>query len=349
MGARIGKTLAELATYLGGTVIGDPSITVMGLASLDEAGEKDITFLANPKYAAKVSTTNAAAVVLPTGADAHGKHGIEVSNPHLAFAKLLTLFHVRPAKPQGVVEGAFVGKDVQFGADVTLHPGSVVMDGVKLGNRVTLYPGVVLYHGVEVGDDVTIHANVTVRERCRVGNRVIIHSGTVIGSDGFGYVPDGKEWYKIPQVGIVVIGDDVEIGSNCAIDRAALNVTMVGRGTKIDNLVQIAHNCLIGENCMIVAQVGIAGSAKLGNNVTLAGQVAVVGHLSVGDNVTVGGKSAVVENLPDGSRVSGIPAYDHRTWLRVAALTPRLPEMKKTISTLEKRVAELEKILKGSA
>jgi len=342
------KTLAELAGYLGGRVIGDPSIAVRGLASLDDAGEGDITFLANPKYVAKVSTTRAAAVVLPPGADAYGRNGIEVPNPYLAFAKLLTLFHATPAKPQGVMAGAFVGKDLRIGADVTLYPGSVVMDDVKLGDRVTLYPGVVLYHGVEVGDDVTMHANVTVRERCRIGSRVIIHSGTVIGSDGFGYLPDGAKWYKIPQIGIVVIEDDVEIGANSAIDRAALEETRIGCGTKIDNLVQIAHNCMIGENCMIVSQVGMAGSARLGNHVTLAGQVAVVGHLSVGDNVTVGGKSAVVENLPAGSRVSGIPAYDHRKWLRVAALTPRLPEMKKTIAALEKRVAELEKTLKGT-
>ena len=340
------KTLAELAGYLGGKVIGDPSIIVSGLASLDDAGEGDITFLANPQYSAKVSTTRAAAVVLPPGSETHGKNGIEVSNPHLAFAKLLTLFHIRPSKPLGIMEGAFVGKDFQHGSDVTLYPGSVVMDGVKLGNRVTLYPGAVLYSGVEVGDDVTIHANVTVRERCRVGNRVIIHSGAVIGSDGFGYVPDGQQWYKIPQIGIAVIEDDVEIGANSAIDRAALDVTLIGRGTKIDNLVQIAHNCVIGENCMIVSQVGIAGSAKLGNHVTLAGQVAVVGHLSIGDNVTVGGKSAVIDNLPAGSVVSGIPAYDHRTWLRVSSLITRLPEMKKTISALEKRVAELENLVK---
>jgi UDP-3-O-[3-hydroxymyristoyl] glucosamine N-acyltransferase len=337
------KSLKELADYLGGRVIGDADARIRGIASLDDAGEGDLTFLANPKYAAKVATTRATAVVLPPGAESHGKNAVEVKNPYLAFAKLLTLFHVRPFRAKGVMAGASIGENAVMGPDVTIYPGACVADGVKLGNRVTLFPGVVLYEGVEVGDDVVLHANVTVREGCRIGNRVIIHSGVVIGSDGFGYAPDGKGWYKIPQVGIVVIEDDVEIGANSTIDRAALDVTRIGRGTKIDNLVQIAHNCIIGENCMIVAQVGIAGSAKLGEHVTLAGQTAVAGHLEIGANAMVGGMSGVHSNLPPGAMVSGIPAFPHREWLRAAAVYPKLPEMRKTLSALEKRVEELEK------
>lgn len=339
------KTLAELADYLGGRVIGDPGAEVAGLASLDDAVEGTITFLANPKYASKVATTRATAVILPPGAEGYGRNVIETPNPYLAFAKLLTLFHVTPQTPRGVMAGAVIGENVVLGADVTIHPGVVIMDGCKLGDRVTVYPGTVLYGGVQAGDDVVIHANVTVRERCRIGNRVTIHSGTVIGSDGFGYAPDGQGWYKIPQIGIVVIEDDVEIGANCAIDRAALDVTRIGRGTKIDNLVQIAHNCIIGENCMIVSQVGISGSTKLGNRVTLAGQVGVVGHLTIGDNAIIGAKSGVPGNVPPDSRLSGIPAYDHRDWLRTSAVVPKLPEMKKTVASLEKRIAELERLL----
>jgi len=336
------KSLRELADYLDGTVIGDGDVRIRGLGSLDDAGEGQITFLANPRYAAKVATTRATAVVLPPGADRHGKNAVEVKNPYLAFAKLLTLFHVSPPEAKGVMTGAFVGDKVSMGDAVTIYPGAYVANGVRLGNRVTIYPGVVLYEGVDVGDDVTIHANVVVRERCRIGNRVIIHGGAVIGSDGFGYAPDGKGWYKIPQIGIVMIEDDVEIGANTAIDRAALEVTLIKRGTKIDNLVQIAHNCVVGENCMIVSQVGISGSASLGEHVTLAGQVGVAGHLEIGANTMVGAKSGVPGNLPANGMFSGIPTIPHREWLRTMGTLPKLPEMRKTVAALEKRIEDLE-------
>ncbi len=342
------KSLKELADYLGGTVIGDENVRIQGLASLDDAGEGQITFLANPKYAAKVASTRATAVVLPPRAERYGRNIIELKNPYLAFAKLLTLFHVRPPAVKGVMNGAFIGEKVVMGEGVTVYPGAYVADGVKLGNHVVIFPGVALYEGVEVGDDVTLHANVVVRERCRIGNRVIIHSGAVIGSDGFGYAPDGKGWYKIPQIGIVVIEDDVEIGANSAIDRAALEVTLIRRGTKIDNLVQIAHNCVIGENCMIVSQVGISGSAKLGEHVTLGGQVGVAGHLEIGANTMVGAKSGVPGNLTANGIFSGIPTIPHREWLRSMGTIPKLPEMRKTMNALEKRVLELEEKLAAS-
>ncbi|RII27558.1 MAG: UDP-3-O-(3-hydroxymyristoyl)glucosamine N-acyltransferase [Geobacter sp.] len=336
------KSLRELAVYLGGRVIGDESALVHGLAGLDDAGEGQISFLANPKYASKVATTHATAVILPPGSDGHGKNIIEVANPYLAFAKLLTLFHVHPPQFQGVMEGAYVGKDVTMGSDVTIYPGTWVADGVRIGNRVTLYPGVALHAGVELGDDVTLHANVSIRERCRIGNRVTIHDGTVIGSDGFGYAPDGAGYYKIPQVGIVVVEDDVEIGANTAVDRAALEVTLIGRGTKIDNLVQIAHNCIIGENSMIISQVGISGSTKIGKRVTLAGQVGVAGHLQIGDNVMVGAKSGVPGNLPANAIYSGMPAIPHKEWLRAMGVVAKLPDLRKTVIALEKKVEELE-------
>ncbi|WP_298268182.1 UDP-3-O-(3-hydroxymyristoyl)glucosamine N-acyltransferase [Geobacter sp.] len=339
------KTLKELAEYLGGTVAGDEGKTVTGVASLDDAGGEQITFLANPRYASKVASTRAGAVVLPPGAERHGRNAIVVANPYLAFAKLLTLFHVAPRPPKGIMDGARIGQAVKVGGDVTVYPGATLGDGVTLGDRVTIYPGAVVYEGVTIGDDVTIHANAVVYQGCRIGNRVTIHGGTVIGSDGFGYAPDGEGYYKIPQLGIVVIEDDVEIGANTVIDRAALTATVIGRGTKIDNLVQIAHNCVIGQNCTIVSQVGISGSTRLGNRVTLAGQVGVAGHLTIGDNVMVGAKSGIPGNIPSGSLVSGIPAFTHREWLRSMAVVPKLPDMKKTVAALEKRVKELEEKL----
>ena len=336
------KTLQELAEYLGGRVVGDPAATVSRLSTLDEADEGAVTFLANPKYAAKVATTRATAVILPPGADGHGRNVIQVANPYLAFAKLLTLFYVRQPAARGVMEGAYVGARVTMGEDVTVYPGAFVADGVAIGSRVTLYPGVALYEGVVLGDDVTLHANVSIRERCRIGNRVTIHNGSVIGSDGFGYAPEGKGWYKIPQVGIVVVEDDVEIGANTAVDRAALEVTLIRRGTKIDNLVQIAHNCVIGEDCMITSQVGIAGSTQLGAHVTIGGNAGLAGHIKVGDNVMIGAMSGVPNSVPAGQVVSGIPAFPHREWLRASAAHQKLPELRKTVSALERRLAELE-------
>lgn len=336
------KTLKELASLLGGKVIGDENAVVSSLGTLDEAMEGQITFLANPKYAGKVATTRATAVIVPPGADRFNRNVIEVRNPYLAFAKLLSLFHVKPIVPKGVMEGSFVAENVSMGEGVTVYPGAYVGEGVKLGKKVVLHPGVVLYEGVEVGDETILHANVTVREGCRIGSRVIIHSGTVIGSDGFGYAPDGKAYQKIPQIGIVVIEDDVEIGSSTTIDRAALGLTLIRRGTKIDNLVQIAHNCVIGENCIIVSQTGISGSTKLGEHVTIGGQVGIVGHLEIGDNVMVGAKSGVHSSIPSGKILSGYPAFPHKDWLKSASIFPKLPEMRKVMNSLEKRIQELE-------
>lgn len=336
------KSLKELATLLGGKVIGDENAVVSSLGTLDEATEGQITFLANPKYVGKVATTRATAVIVSHGAERYGRNVIEVKNPYLAFAKLLSLFHVKPIVPGGVMSGAFIGENVSLGEGITVYPGAYVGDGVKLGNGTVLHPGAVLYAGVEVGENTILHANVTVREGCRIGNRVIIHSGVVIGSDGFGYAPDGKGYQKIPQIGIVVIEDDVEIGACTTIDRAALGLTLIRKGTKIDNLVQIAHNCVIGENCIIVSQTGISGSTKLGEHVTIGGQVGIVGHLEIGDNVMVGAKSGVHNSIPSGQILSGYPAFPHKEWLRAASTFPKLPELRKAVNTLEKKVQELE-------
>ncbi len=336
------KTLSELAEYLGGELTGDGSIMLSGVAGLDEAQRGHISFLANPKYATKVATTAAGAVILPPGSEAHGRNAIYLANPYLGFAKLVTLFYVRPPEVKGIMQGAHVGTTVTMGSDVTIYPGAFVGDGVTLGDRVVLFPGVAVYDGAQIGSDTVLHANVSVRERCRIGSRVTIHNGTVVGSDGFGYALDGADHYKIPQVGIVVIEDDVEIGANSTIDRAALGVTLIRKGAKIDNLVQIAHNCVIGPHSVIVSQVGVSGSTKLGAYVTLGGQVGVAGHLEIGDRVMVGAKSGIHNDIPAGQIYSGYPAMPHKQWLKAAMIAPKVPEMRKSIIALEKRFKELE-------
>lgn len=336
------RTLQELAEYLGGVVLGDEGLRVNGLAPLEAAGADKITFLANPKYAAKVATTGAGAVLMAPGGERYGRNVIEVANPYLAFAKLLTLFYVQPHPPLGVMPEAVVGVGVNLGEDISIYPGAVIGNNVSIGDGCVIHPGAVIYAGATIGDDCVIHANAVIRERCRIGNRCVIQPGAVIGSDGFGYAPDGQRYYPIPQIGIVVLEDDVEIGANTCIDRAALEVTLIKRGTKVDNLVQIAHNCQIGENTMLCSQVGISGSAKIGNHVTLTGQVGVAGHLTIGDNVMVGAKSGVPSSLEANAGYSGIPALPHKQWLRSMAVVAALPELKKTVASLEKKIAELE-------
>lgn len=335
-------SLRELAELFGGTVIGDPEARVSGLGSLDDAVEGQITFLSNPKLVGKVVKTKATAVILPKGVDSFGRNVIETANPYLAFAKVLTFFSTPPQSPKGVMVGSFVCASAVFGADITVYPGAYIGENVTIGDRVTIHPGVAVYENVVIGNDVTLHANVSVRDRCRIGNRVTIHNGAVIGGDGFGYVPDGKSYFKIPQVGIVVIEDDVEIGANTTIDRAALDVTLIKRGVKIDNLVQVAHNCEIGENTAIAAQSGLSGSAIVGNNVTISGQVALAGHVKVGDNIILAGRCGVTGDLEKPGVYSGVPPIPHKDWLKSSVLFSKLPEMKKTIAALEKRIAELE-------
>ncbi len=338
----LSRTVTELAEYLGGVVQGDGATLISGLGALETAGPEALTFLANPKYAAKVAETSAGAVLMAPGGERYGRTAIEVANPYLGFAKLLTLFYTTPHEPAGVLPAAVVSDSAVIGEGASIYPGAIIGRNVAIGARTTVYPGAVLYNDAIIGEDCTIHANAVIRERCRIGNRCIIQPGAVIGSDGFGYAPDGNGYYRIPQIGIVVLEDDVEIGANSCIDRAAIEVTRIRRGTKLDNLVQIAHNCQIGEDCMIVSQVGISGSTKIGNHVTLAGQVGVAGHLTIGDNVLVGAQSGVPSSLPANAAYSGSPTMPHREWLKSAMVVPRLPELKKTVSALEKRVAELE-------
>lgn len=336
------KTLQELADHLGGTVRGDGTIKINGLAPLEGATPDKITFLANPKYAAKVAETRAGGILMAPGGESYGRNVIELANPYLGFAKLLTLFYTQPHPALGVLPEAVIGTNVVLGEGISIYPGAVVGNNVSIGDRVVIYPGAVIYDGVVIGDECVIHANAVVRERCRLGKRCKLQPGAVVGSDGFGYAPDGPSYYPIPQIGIVVLEDDVEIGANATVDRAALEVTLIRRGTKLDNLVQVAHNCQIGEDTMLCSQVGISGSSKIGNHVTLTGQVGVAGHLTIGDNVIVGAQSGVPGSLEGNAYYSGTPTMPHKEWLRVMGTLPRLPDMRKKMSELEKKIAALE-------
>jgi UDP-3-O-[3-hydroxymyristoyl] glucosamine N-acyltransferase len=341
----LAKTVKEIAEYLGGVVLGDGDAIITALGTIETAGSDALTFLANPKYASKVADTSAGAVLMSPGAERYGRTVIEVANPYLCFAKLLTLFYAKPPAAFGVLPSAIVSDTATIGEGSTVFPGACIGNNVVVGSRTVIYSGAVFYNDVVIGDDCVIHANAVVRERCRLGNRCVLQPGAIIGSDGFGYAPDGSGYYPIPQIGIVVLEDDVEIGANSCIDRAAIEETRICRGTKLDNLVQIAHNCHVGEDCMIVSQVGISGSTRIGNHVTLAGQVGVAGHLTIGDNVLVGAQSGVPSSLAANAAYSGTPTMPHKEWLKSAMVVPRLPEMKRSVSALEKRVAELEQKL----
>ncbi|APG25486.1 MAG: UDP-3-O-(3-hydroxymyristoyl)glucosamine N-acyltransferase [Syntrophotalea acetylenica] len=339
-------TLNELAALLGAEVVGDGSVVIHRMAPIDSAGPGDITFVANPRYLARLKDTTASAVIIKPGFECPGLAMLVCDNPYLAFAKVLTALHGQRPAPRGVMDGAWVDSTAELGEDITVYPGCVVGKNVRIGRGTILYPGVVLYDGVEVGEDCLVHAGVLVREGCRIGHRVIVQPGAVIGSDGFGFAPDGRGYYKIPQVGIVVLEDDVEVGANVCIDRAAMGVTLVKRGTKIDNLVQIAHNVTIGEDTILVAQVGIAGSSKVGNHCTIGGQAGLAGHIKIGDNTMVAAQSGIMSDLPAGQVFSGTPGMPHREWLKASAAVKNLPSMRKTVSSLQKRIEELEKLVR---
>lgn len=338
--------LKDLAELVGGTVVGDGSVDIQRVAAIDHAGEGAITFVANPKYLPKLAQTRASAAIVSPGVEKPGLPLLVCRNPYLAFAKILTLLHTSKPAPLGILPGAQVCAGARIGEGVTLYPGCYVGDGATVGSGTVLHPGVVLYAGAAVGQDCLLHGGVVVREGCRLGDRVIVQPNAVIGSDGFGFAPDGPRYYKIPQVGIVVVEDDVEIGAGSCVDRAAMGVTLIRRGVKIDNLVQIAHNVTIGEDTVLAAQVGLAGSAEIGRHCTFGGQAAVAGHIKVGDNVMVGGRGGVTGNLTGNQVVSGTPVMPHKEWLKASMSFAHLPEMRKELSRLRKHMEALELQLK---
>lgn len=340
---KIQKTLKELAVLVAGDVAGDESIIINNTANLKNADKGDITFIAGSKYIPSIASTNASAIIASHDIkERHGKNFIYTKNPYLAFAKVLAIFNPSPVPYQGIHPDAHIHKTAQFGSSVSIYPNVYIDEDAKICDRVVLYPGVYIGRGVNVGDDSLLYSNVSVREGCIIGKRVILHCNSVVGSDGFGFAKDGAKYHKIPQVGIVRIGDDVEIGACVTIDRATMGETVIGSGTKIDNLVQIAHNVSIGEDCVIVAQAGIAGSTKIGNRVTLAGQVGVVGHIDIADDVIIGSQSGVAQDIANKGVFSGSPAIPHREWLKAQNIFGKLPDMRKKLMELGKRMEELE-------
>ena len=339
------KTLRELAEYVHGKVVGDENIIITAVAGIEEAEQGQITFLANPKYRAHLQQTNASAVIVSPDLEVPEIATIQVNNPYLAFAQLLSLFSQKKHPPVGVHHTCVIGEGTVLGDQCAVGAYVTIGNQVTIGDRAVIYPGVVIGDHVSIGAESIIYPNVSILQDVSIGKRVIINSGTVIGSEGFGFAPEREGYYKIPQVGTVVIEDDVEIGANVAIDRATLGKTHIHRGVKIDNLVQIAHNVVIGENSVIVAQVGISGSTKVGKHVTLAGQVGLVGHIQIGDQVMIGAQSGVTKSVPDNAMLSGSPAVNHRLWKKSQVSLLKLPDALKTIRSLEQRIQELEKRL----
>jgi len=333
--------LGLIAEQLGAHLNGSSDIEIKSAAGLREAGPGDISYVSDTKHLPDLDHTGASAVIIHESMPVPAIPSLAVRNPRYAFAKVLGMLYVRSAVLSGISEQARVAPNAHIGTNTTIHAFAVIEEGAQIGQGVIIHPGVYVGPGSVIGNDCTIHANVSIREGVRIGNRVIIHAGTVIGSDGFGFVTEGGIHHKIPQVGGVIIEDDVELGANCAIDRAMLGNTVIKKGTKFDNMVHIAHNVVVGEHCLIAGQVGIAGSAKIGSYVAMGGQVGIGDHTTIGDRVMIGGGSAVTQDTAAGSVVAGYYAMPLREWLKVQALLPKLPEFKKRLSQLEKTVQQL--------
>ena len=331
-------TTAEIATLLAGEVLGDAHATLTGFATADTARPGDLTFAETEEFLISAENSAATAVIAGKNASSAKKTIIRVDNPRIAFAKALNAFFPEPKFAAGVHPSAVIAASAQVDATAHIGPHCVIGERVKIGAGVVLRSGNSIGDDCVIGDGTMLFANATLYPRTQIGQRARLHAGVVIGADGFGYVFDVDAHRKIPQIGNVVIGDDVEIGANTTIDRGALGSTVVGKGTKIDNLVQVGHNVELGEHCILCAQVGIAGSAKLGNHTILAGQVGIAGHLKIGNRVTIGSKSGVMHNIADGEQWLGIPAQPDRQAKRMMIAMQRLPDLLKKVAAWEKKL-----------
>jgi UDP-3-O-[3-hydroxymyristoyl] glucosamine N-acyltransferase len=337
--------LTDIASLVKGKIIGPPeadNIEINAVSGIHDAREGDITFIAAQKYRKELTTCKASCVLVKEAIPDVTITQLEVSSPYRAFATLLEHFYAKPKKFSGISDGAIVSEKTQIAADVSVFPFSYISDNVTIGSGTIIYPYVFIGEHTTVGEQCIIYPHVTLREGVRIGNNVIIHSGSVIGSDGFGYVFDEGSYHKIPQVGGIIIEDDVEIGSNVSVDRATLGNTVIGKGTKIDNLVQIAHNVKIGNNSVIVAQVGIGGSTKICDYVTLAGQVGISDHAQIDSWTIIGAQSGIRGHITKGTYI-GSPALPQRDWMKAQALFAKLPALHKKIKELEEKIRELER------
>ncbi len=343
--------LGELARQLGAELRGDTELEITGVRGIEEASPSEITFVANPRYAALARTTKAAAVLVEPDFQDIPTATLRIKNPYYAFSRALGIFYQPPTYPIGIHPTAVIDPTAQIGPDAHIGAYVVIGPGVRIGPNATLLPHVVLYPGVQVGSHFFAHAHAVVRENCVLGDHVTIENGAIVGADGFGFAKNSEgHWEKIPQSGPVHVGSHVDIQANACIDRATVGATEIGDGSKVDNLVQIGHGSRVGNDTLICAQTGLAGSSIIGNNVILAGQVGIAGHCSVGDGVILTAQSAVSHDVPPGKMISGSPGFDNRIWLRAVTIFQRLPELLKRLDRLEKQVAaQLPKAASPSA
>jgi UDP-3-O-[3-hydroxymyristoyl] glucosamine N-acyltransferase len=332
--------LGQVAEKLGCALEGDPNLEISGVAAIDEAQPGELTFLADRKYRPALEGTRASAVIVTKESVPTGKAALRSANPRMDFARAIEIFHPAPQFPAGVHSTAVVAKSARIGAGAHIGPHCFVDENVEIGRNAVLHSSVTIYRHAKIGDDFFAHSHVTVREGCRIGNRVLLQNGVVLGSDGFGFEKqaDGR-WYKIRQAGIVVVEDDVEIQGNSAIDRATIGETRIGRGTKIDNLVQVGHSCKIGEDTLLCGQAGLAGTTRVGSRCILAGQTASAGHLTIGDGAVLTARTAVGEDVAPGAVVSGAPAIDNLAWRKSVAVFNRLPELQKEMRALREEIS----------
>ena len=327
--------LAEIASALGATLENaDPDAEIMGVAGIEEAGAGQITFVANPKYAAAAKTTAAAAVIVAEDFPAIATGMLRSKNPYLAFAKAISLFYQPPVYEAGVHPTAVIAPTARIGKQAHVAAYVVIDENVEIGDDAVLLPHVVIYRGARIGNHFFAHAHAVVRENCILGDNVILQNGAIVGCDGFGFARDGDHWEKITQSGPAVLDSDVEVQANSCVDRASIGETRIGRGVKIDNLVQVGHGSAVAEHTLLCSQVGLAGSTRVGKNVILAGQVGVAGHCNIGDGVVVTAQSGTHGDIPAGAMVSGSPAFDHKQWLRAVGIFNKLPELAKVVRAI---------------
>ena len=342
--------LGDLAATLGAELRGDAELEITGVKGIEEAGPDDVTFVANPRYAGLARSTCAAAVLVDPGFQDLAAATLRIKNPYLAFSRALALFHKPVIYVPGVHPTAVVDPTSQIGEGAHIGAYVVVGANVSLGPHATLLPHVVIYPGVQAGSHLFAHAHAVVRENCVLGDHVTLENGAIVGSDGFGFARNEVgQWEKIPQSGPVKLGDRVDVQANACIDRATVGATVIGDGTKIDNLVQIGHGSKVGENTLVCAQSGLAGSSVVGDNVILAGQTGIAGHCAVGDGVILTAQSAVSHDIPPGKMISGSPGFDNRVWLRAVSIFQRLPELLKRLDRLEKKIGEHDSAEKAEA
>lgn len=335
--------LGEIATLLDGQVIGDLDMEIKGVSGISDAQEGDITFVSDAKWLKALMTSKASAVILNKRIDELEKPQIIVKNPLYCFARLLSIFYPKSHVFKGISDSAFISEKAFLGNNVTVYPFAFISDDVKVGSGSIIYPNVFIGENTIIGDNCIIYPNAVIHHRVTIGKGVIIHSGSVIGADGFGYAYEGGSYHKIPQIGTVIIQDDVEIGANTTIDRATTGATIIGKGTKIDNLVQIGHNVRIGKNAILVSQTGIGGSSEIGDEVMLGGQAGVADHVSIESGTMIAAKAGVMGKVARGV-YSGTPAIAHKDWFKAVAIFNKLPELKKRVEELEEKIERMRKL-----